>query len=100
MVEAGVVLRDMTLDNPIRAIREISHDMTGRTRVRLTNGREMSALEIQYEYLARARDFASRNGLDPVGERVLEAWGRALGAIESGNLDEIAREVDWVTKYQ
>ena len=41
MVEAGVVLRDMTLDNPIRAIREVSHDMTGRSRVRLANGREM-----------------------------------------------------------
>ena len=100
MIEAGAMMRDLTLDNPIRAIREISHDMTGRTRVRLTNGREMSALEIQYEYLARARDFASRNGLDAVGERVLEAWGRTLAAIESGNLDEIAREVDWVTKYQ
>jgi proteasome accessory factor A len=100
MIEAGAIMRDLTLDNPIRAIREISHDITGRTRVRLTNGREISALEIQYEYLARARDFASRNGLDAVGERVLEAWGRTLGAIESGNLDEIAREVDWVTKYQ
>jgi proteasome accessory factor A len=100
MIEAGAMMRDLTLDNPIRAIREISHDMTGRTPVRLTNGREMSALEIQYEYLARARDFASRNGLDAVGERVLEAWGRTLAAIESGNLDEIAREVDWVTKYQ
>jgi proteasome accessory factor A len=100
MIEAGAMMRDLTLDNPIRAIREISHDMTGRTRVRLANGREMSALEIQSEYLARARDFASKNGLDAVGERVLGAWGRALGAIESGNLDEIAREVDWVTKYQ
>jgi proteasome accessory factor A len=100
MIEAGAMMRDLTLDNPIRAIREISHDITGRTRVRLTDGREMSALEIQSEYLARARDFASKNGLDAVGERVLGAWGRALGAIESGNLDEIAREVDWVTKYQ
>jgi len=100
MIEAGAMMRDLTLDNPIRAIREISHDITGRTRVRLTNGREMSALEIQSEYLARARDFASKNGLDAVGERVLGAWGRALGAIESGNLDEIDREVDWVTKYQ
>src|SRR6202011_4249011 len=31
MIEAGAVLRDLTLDNPIRAIREISHDMTGRS---------------------------------------------------------------------
>jgi proteasome accessory factor A len=100
MVEAGVVLRDMTLDNPIRAIREVSHDMTGRSRVRLANGREMSALEIQYEYLSRARDFTDKNGLDAISARVLEMWERALGAIESGDLDKIAREIDWVTKYQ
>ena len=100
MVKAGVVLRDMTLDNPIRAIREVSHDMTGRSRVRLANGREMSALEIQYEYLSRARDFTDANGLDPISKRVLEMWERALSSIEEGNLDKIAREIDWVTKYQ
>ena len=100
MIEAGIALRDMTLDNPIRAIREISHDMTGRSQVRLANGREMSALEIQYEYLARAREFTSENGLNAISEQVLERWERALSAIETGNLDKIAREIDWVTKYQ
>jgi proteasome accessory factor A len=100
MIEAGAVLRDMTLDNPVRAIREVSHDMTGRSLVRLADGREMSALEIQYEYLTRARDFTSRNGLNAADERVLELWERALEAIGTGNLDKIAREIDWVTKYQ
>jgi proteasome accessory factor A len=100
MIEAGATMRDMTLDNPIRAIREVSHDMTGRSRVRLANGREMSALEIQYEFLNRAKDFTDHNGLDAIGKRVLEMWERALGTIENGNLDKIARELDWVTKYQ
>ncbi|HVU92932.1 MAG TPA: proteasome accessory factor PafA2 family protein, partial [Jatrophihabitans sp.] len=50
MIEHGVTFRDLTLENPIRAIREISHDVTGRRRVKLANGREMSALEIQTEY--------------------------------------------------
>jgi proteasome accessory factor A len=100
LIEAGAALRDMTLDNPIRAIREVSHDMTGRSRVRLADGREMSALEIQYEYLTRARDFTSSSGLNTISERVLEMWERALQAIETGNLDKIAREIDWVTKYQ
>ncbi len=100
MIEAGIALRDMTLDNPIRAIREISHDMTGRSRVRLANGSEMSAVEIQYEYLTSAREFTSKNGLNAISEQVLERWQRALEAIETGNLDKIAREVDWVTKYQ
>ena len=100
LIEAGAALRDMTLDNPVRAIREVSHDMTGRSRVRLADGREMSALEIQYEYLTRARDFTSSSGLNTISERVLEMWERVLQAIETGNLDKIAREIDWVTKYQ
>jgi proteasome accessory factor A len=100
MIEAGAALRDMTLDNSIRAIREVSHDITGRNRIRLANGREVSALDIQYEYLNRAKDFTDANGLDAMTKRVLEMWERALGAIEAGNLDRIAREIDWVTKYQ
>ena len=100
MIEADAMQRDLTLENPIRAIREVSHDVTGRTRVRLANGREMSALGIQYEYLTRARDFTSKNGLSAISRQVLETWERALKAIETGNLDKIAREIDWVTKYQ
>ena len=60
----------------------------------------MTALEIQHEYLNRAKDFTDSNGLDAISKRVLETWERALGAIETGNLDLIAREIDWVTKYQ
>ena len=59
----NVVLRDMTLENPIRAIREISHDITCRRTVRLANGREVSALDIQREYLDRALRYADCAGL-------------------------------------
>jgi proteasome accessory factor A len=100
MVEAGTVMGDLTLDNPLRAIRDVSHDITGRRRVRLAGGREMSAVEIQYEYLSRVKDFTGRNGLDAISARVLEMWERALGAIEDGDLGKIAREIDWVIKYQ
>src|SRR5919199_1189496 len=99
MIEEGVVMRDLTMENPIRAIREISHDVTGRRRVRLANGREASALEIQTEYLTRARDFAARRGLDDgTVKQVLDLWERTLAAVESGNLDPVATEIDWVIK--
>jgi proteasome accessory factor A len=100
MIEAGAMMPDLTLDNPVRAIREVSHDLTGRSPVQLADGRQMSALQIQSEYLTRASDFTGSNGLDPARERVLQMWQRALGAIETGNLEEIAGEIDWVTKYQ
>ena len=52
MIEAGVAFRDFSLDNPIRAIREVSHDLTGRRPVRLAGGRQASALDIQREYFS------------------------------------------------
>jgi proteasome accessory factor A len=100
MIEAGTVMRDLTLENPIRAIRDVSHDMTGQRRVRLANGREASALDIQREYMSKARDFTDRRGADATTKRVLDLWERALAAIEAGDLDLVAREIDWVTKYQ
>ncbi len=100
MIEANVVFRDLTLENPIRAIREVSHDPTGRRKVKLANGREASALEIQREYLSRAVDFIERRGADGTVKRVLDLWSRTLSAVESGDLALIEREIDWVTKYR
>src|SRR3546814_19620803 len=98
-IEEGVVMRDLTLENPIRAIREISHDITGRTKVRLANGREASALEIQMEYFSRARDFVDRRELGtPVIHAALDLWERGLKAIASGDLDLVDRGIDWVIK--
>ncbi|MGC0420429.1 Pup--protein ligase [Embleya sp. AB8] len=101
MIEAGIVMRDLTLENPIRAIREVSHDMTGSRKVRLANGREASALDIQREYLTKAQEFADRRGIRTgTVEKVLDLWERTLDAIDSGNLDLVGREIDWVIKYQ
>jgi proteasome accessory factor A len=100
MAEAGTVLPDLTLDNPVQALGEVSRDITGRCRVRLANGREMSVLDIQLEYLAKARDFTDKHGADALSRRVLALWERVLNAIGTGDLGTIAREIDWVIKYQ
>ncbi|GLX52073.1 Pup--protein ligase [Streptomyces sp. MB22_4] len=101
MIEAGTVMRDLTLENPIRAIREVSHDITGRRKVRLASGREASALEVQREYFDKAVDFCDRRGIRTgTVARVLELWGRTLDAIETEELDRIETEIDWVMKYK
>ena len=96
--EPNVVLRDMTLENPIRAIREISHDITCTRRVRLANGREASALEIQSEYLDRALRYAERRDLTPLEKQALMMWEQALTQIQQDPLGQ-RREADWVIKY-
>jgi proteasome accessory factor A len=100
MLEEDAVMRDLTLDNPIRAIREISHDITGQRRVRLANGREMSALEIQQAYLERVERFVQSTGdADDEAKRVVTRWRYVLETLADDPL-KLSRELDWVAKYQ
>jgi proteasome accessory factor A len=100
MLEAGVTMRDMSLDNPIRAIRDISHDLTGKRQVKLSTGRDLSAWSMQMEYFDKASEFALREGLidDPTVARVIELWGRTLKAVEADDSSLIDREIDWAIK--
>ncbi|MEN8040816.1 MAG: Pup--protein ligase [Actinomycetota bacterium] len=97
MLEDEVVFRDLTLENPIRAIREISHDTTCRRRVRLANGRELSALDIQWEYLERVMRYTRTTGVAPEIERAVSMWEHLLTGLEKDPMT-LHREVDWVAK--
>src|ERR1700757_1391847 len=76
MIEAGVAFRDFSLDNPIRAIREVSHDITGRRPARLAGGRQASALDIQREYYTRAVEHLQTREPNAQIEQVVDLWGR------------------------
>jgi proteasome accessory factor A len=99
MLEDDVVFRDLSLENPIRAIREISHDVTCRRRVRLANGRELSALDVQWEYLERAMRYARTTGFPPEVERAVGMWESLLTGLEKDPMS-LHRECDWVAKYR
>jgi proteasome accessory factor A len=98
MLEENVIFRDLTLENPIRAIRDISHDMTCRRKIRLANGRELSALDIQWEYLERVMRYIRTTGVSPEVERAVSMWEHLLTGLEKDPMT-LNREVDWVAKY-
>ncbi len=101
MIEEGVTMRDLTLDNAIRAIRDVSHDLSGRKRVKLASGKELSGLDVQSEYLQRAKDFADSRGIDdPLTKQVLDLWERTLVAVEADDPSLIDREIDWAIKHK
>ena len=99
MLEDDIVFRDLSLENPIRAIREISHDMTCKRRVRLANGRELSALDIQWEYLDRAMRYARTTGFPKEVEDAIRMWEKLLTGLEKDPMT-LHREIDWVAKYR
>jgi len=98
MLEEAVVFRDLGLENPIRALREISHDLTCRRRVRLANGRELSALDIQWEYLERVLRYSRAHSFPPQVEAAVQMWEHLLTGLEKDPLS-LHRECDWVAKY-
>jgi len=99
MIEAGVVFRDLSLENPIRSIREISHDITCRRKVRLANGRELSALDMQWEFFERVIRHARSPGFPPQVHRAVEMWEHVLTGLEKDPLT-LHRELDWVAKLR
>ena len=98
MLENGARTPDFVLENPIRAIRDISHDLTGRQKVRLVNGKTISALQMQTEYLECAKEFVANHEADQAHLVAIDLWERALKAIESGDHSLIERTVDWAIK--
>ena len=98
MEDESCVLRDLTLENQTRAIREISHDITCRRKIRLASGRELSALDIQREILDKALRYADTGRFDALEMKALEMWEHCISTIENDPL-KLNREVDWVIKY-
>lgn len=99
-LEAGALKRDMTLENPIRAIRDVSHDITGKALVTLNSGQTMTALEIQMFYLDLVRDYLHTSGSEISDTHVksLELWERTLHAVDTQNHSLIDQDIDWAIK--
>ncbi len=98
MIEAGTPFRDFSLDNPIRAIREISHDPTGKHQVRLAGGKQASALDVQRHYYERAVQHLAQREPSAELDEVVDLWGRMLDAVESDDFSAVDTEIDWVIK--
>ena len=100
VLESGPMSRDFTLENPIRAIRDVSHDLTGKAPVTLASGQTISAVDLQREFLAAVQNHVQAGSV-PVSDahqQALDLWQRALDAVESGNHSTIERDIDWAIK--
>ena len=102
MVEdKSTVLRDLTLEQSIKALRDVSLDPLGENdvKVRLANGREMTALEIQDEICERVTQFAAHRDVPADQLEALRLWQETLATLRHNPLSLVDR-LDWVAKYQ
>lgn len=99
MIEDDAVTEDFALDNPVQALRTISHDPTCRLTVRRKDGRSVRALDVQWGYLEMAQKYFVRHEPDPWTAEIMERWERTLAAIEIDPLT-LDRQLDWVAKLR
>lgn len=98
MIEDGYPVRGLDLDDPVRAIKEISRDLSLKRTVKLENGKSLTAIEIQRIYLELVQNYLADREKDEVTLDILQKWEYVLDKLEN-NLSELSRYIDWVTKY-
>ena len=99
MIEHGVRFDDLKLEEPVRAVHQISHDPTLKTTVELANGRRYTALDLQYAYHDLAAQHLERVGADEQSKEILRLWGETLDAL-ARDPQECADRLDWPAKLR
>jgi Pup amidohydrolase len=95
---------ELALANPVKAIRQVSYDLTLSEPLDMADGRRATAMELQWELYGLARKYAEDRGLeclgdDTVGREVLRRWEDVLHGLET-DPSTVAGQVDWAAKLQ
>ncbi|GAA1917328.1 depupylase/deamidase Dop [Nocardioides marmoribigeumensis] len=100
MIEDGFIAQDLTVDQPVRSLRAVSHDPTLTHLLTMRSGRSITAVQLQMEYLSLARKYVEdRYGSDADEQTVdvLDRWESVLDRLERDPMS-LKRELDWVAK--
>jgi proteasome accessory factor A len=92
-------LPDLTLVNPVAAIHEVSRDVSLATTVELTDGRRLTAVQLQWEYFELARKYVDREDDTAENREVLDRWEQVLATLERDPM-ELSGQLDWVAKLR
>jgi proteasome accessory factor PafA2 len=97
MLEDDFIDRDLSFDNPVQAFRTVSRDLACRTSLRMKDGRSLTAVAVQREFLELAHRYYRDRELDTVTKDVLVRWEYVLDRLEQDPMT-LSRELDWVIK--
>ena len=100
-LEHGGDLSDLALADPMRAIRDTCHDMSGGALLERVDGRTITSLEMQAEHLGRLRNHVAQDiEITALHKAALDLWERGLEALLLQQPDRVATELDWAVKHQ
>jgi proteasome accessory factor A len=92
-------LPDLSLVNPVSALHRVSRDVSCTDTVRLADDRRLTAVQIQWEYLERARKYVEQEDDTPDNHELLERWESVLAGLET-DPSTLHRQLDWVAKLR
>ncbi|WP_326949704.1 MULTISPECIES: depupylase/deamidase Dop [unclassified Amycolatopsis] len=99
LIESGIRFDDLKLDEPVKAVHQISHDPTLKAQVSLANGKKYTGLDLQFAYHEIASQNLERTGADEAAKEVLRVWGEILDAL-ARDPQECADRLDWPAKLR
>ena len=100
-LEHGGELGDLALADPMRAIRDTCHDMSGGVLLERSDGRTITPLEVQAEHLGRLRDHVAQGiEVTALHEAALDLWERGLQALRLQQPELVDKELDWAVKHR
>src|SRR6202167_5030556 len=102
MIEDRFLAGDLSVEGPVAELRAISHDPSLKHLVTLRDGRKMTAVQLQTEYLEHARKYVEDKygaDVDPVTADVLDRWESVLTRLADDPM-QLSRELDWVAKLE
>jgi len=97
MIEDGAIDRNLSLRDPVRGIRDVSQDIECKLELQLENGKKLTAVQIQSEYLDMAMRWASTRELDAITLDVLSKWQDVMECLVRDPM-ELDTRIDWVMK--
>jgi proteasome accessory factor A len=97
MIEDGAISKDLMLRDPVRSIREVSHDLCLDRKLSMEDGSERTALEIQSDFLEMTLAYTSSRSLDPIQKDVLQKWQEVIETLAKDPM-ELDTKIDWIIK--
>jgi proteasome accessory factor A len=97
MIEDDFIADDFSLRQAVPSLRAVSHDPACRATIELADGRTITAVELQWEYLRLGKKYALENDLGTGAMEVLDRWEHVLEGLEREPMS-LKVELDWVAK--
>jgi Pup amidohydrolase len=101
MIGAEAVNSELILADPVEAVHAWSHDPSLQQYAPLITGESVTALELQFRFLAEVKQQAELGifeGVVPEFEEIIGQWESVLNDLRDGEFEKLAPRLDWVLK--